>query len=73
VPEFSWLTSLCTASVGENIDCGPTHQVFASAGVTRVIIETETFAHIPTASNPAPVTIVSSSIVDRKYFDDFKS
>jgi hypothetical protein len=38
------------ASVGADIDCGPIpmNQVHASAGVTRVIIETETFTHIHT-------------------------
>jgi hypothetical protein len=71
-----WLTddgqTLCTASVGENIDCGPMDQVYASAGITRVITETETFAQIHTASSPIPVIIVSGSIIGRAYFDDFK-
>src|ERR1700694_5611409 len=60
---------ICTASVGEEFDCGPSpqgvNQVYASAGATRVIIETETLAHIHTASSPTPVTIVSGSIIHR--------
>lgn len=71
-----WLTddgqTTCTASVGQNIDCGPAHEVYGPLGITRVIIETEAFAHIHTASSPAPVTIVSGSIMGREYFDDFK-
>jgi hypothetical protein len=73
---LKWLTDdgqhYCTASVGEIVDCGPRHQVHAPAGITRVIIETETFAQIHTASSPAPATIVSDSIKDRRYFDDFE-
>ena len=63
---------VCTATVGENFDCGPNYQVFASAGFTRVIIETETLVQVHTASSPVPVTIVSGSIIGREYFDDFR-
>jgi hypothetical protein len=63
------------ASVCADIDRGPIpmNQVHASAGITRVIIETERFTHIHTESSPYPVTIASDRIIYRTYFDDFKS
>jgi hypothetical protein len=68
--------TIYTASVGEEIVCGPGTQgvnhVFASAGATRVIIETETLAYVYTERSPTPITLVTGAIIHRTYFDDFK-
>jgi hypothetical protein len=65
-----------TASVGQEIVSGAGPQgvypVHVLAGITRVIIEAETLAHVHTEWSPAPITIVTGAIIHRTYFDDFK-